>query len=99
MKQCSWCLNAFKANVSYQVYCSVSCRESATKEKIFSRYSITKRQKRKLKPKKCSGGCGIILSIYNDDNLCNACKINNKDVAKTLKKIKGMMRDSKNNKS
>lgn len=98
MKQCNWCNTSFKPNVSYQVYCSVVCRESATKEKIFSRYSVTKRQKRKLNPKKCAGGCGITLSIYNDDDICNPCQIKNKDVAKTLKKVKGMMRDSKNNK-
>lgn len=98
MKQCSWCNQPFKPNVTYQIYCSPYCRESATKEKIFSRYDIVRRQKRKLKPKKCAGGCGITLSIYNDSNLCNACKINNKDVEKTLKKIKGMIRDSKTNK-
>jgi len=99
VKQCSWCNSQFKPNVSYQVYCSVLCRESATKEKIFSRYNSVKRKKRKLNPKKCSGGCGIVLSIYNDDSLCNVCQVNNKDVEKTLKKLKGIVRDSKNNKS
>jgi len=99
VKQCSWCNSQFKPNVSYQVYCSVLCREGATKEKIFSRYNSVKRQKRKLNPKKCSGGCGIVLSMYNDDSLCNVCQVNNKEVEKTLKKIKGIVRDSKNNKS
>lgn len=96
MKQCNWCNTSFKPTVSYQIYCGISCRESATKEKIFSRYNVAKRQKRRSKPKKCLGGCGITLSIYNDDDICNACQVNNKDVAKTLKKIKGFMRDSKN---
>lgn len=97
MKQCSWCNNDFKPAVTYQIYCSAKCRDAATKEKIVARYSVAKRQKRKNKIRKCEGGCGITLSIYNDDSLCNACKINNKDVFKVLKKIKGIVRDSKNN--
>lgn len=97
MKQCNWCENAFKPAVSYQVYCSPECRSSATKEKIVARYLATKRKKRK--PKLCAGGCGIMLSIYNDDALCNSCKINNKDVERVLKMVKKLSRDSKNTKS
>lgn len=99
MKQCNWCNNDFKASVTYQIYCSVECRNLATKEKIVARYSVAKRQKRKNKTRKCAGGCGMTLSMYNDDQLCNSCKINNKDVVKILKKIKGIIRDSKNNQS
>ena len=95
MKQCSWCSKDFKAKVSYQIYCSADCRDLATKEKIVARYSVAKRQKRKNKIRKCSGGCGITLSIYNDDSLCNTCRVNNKDVFKVLKKIKRIARDSK----
>lgn len=97
MKQCSWCNQDFKAKVTYQIYCSADCRDLATKEKIVARYSVAKRQKRKNKTRKCSGGCGITLSIYNDDSLCNACRINNKDVFRVLKTIKRIVRDSKNN--
>jgi hypothetical protein len=95
VKQCSWCNNNFKPSVTYQIYCSADCRSAATKEKIVARYSVARRQKKKNKPRACAGGCGITLSIYNDDVLCNSCKINNKDVAKVLKKIKGIVRDSK----
>lgn len=95
MKQCSWCNNNFKPSVTYQIYCSADCRGAATKEKIVARYSVARRQKKKNKTRICAGGCGIKLSIYNDDTLCNSCKINNKDVAKALKKIKGIVRDSK----
>lgn len=94
MKQCNWCENVFKPTVNYQVYCSAECRSGATKEKIVARYLATKRKKRK--PKQCAGGCGITLSIYNDDILCNSCKINNKDVARVLKMVKKLSRDSKN---
>lgn len=99
MKQCNWCNNDFKPTVTYQIYCSTECRSFATKEKIVARYSISRRQKRINKIRKCAGGCGVTLSIYNDEQLCNSCKINNKDVAKVLKKIKGIVRDSKNNQS
>lgn len=94
MKSCSWCDNTFKPTVSYQIYCSVSCRDEATKEKIVARYVITKRNKRKNKSRPCAG-CGASLSIYNDDVLCNLCSINKKDVAKILRKIKGIANDKK----
>ena len=97
MKLCSVCDTSFKPKVTYQIYCSADCRDLATKEKIVARYSVAKRQKRKNKTRKCSGGCGITLSIYNDDSLCNACRINNKDVFRVLKTIKRIVRDSKNN--
>lgn len=50
---------------------------------------VTKRNKRKNKTRLCAG-CGSSLSIYNDGSLCNLCSINNKDVAKILRKIKGI---------
>lgn len=89
MKSCSWCDNTFRPTVSYQIYCSASCREQATKEKIVARYVVTKRKKRKNKTRLCAG-CGSSLSIYNDESLCNSCSINNKDVAKILRKIKNI---------
>jgi hypothetical protein len=92
VKSCSWCDNSFKPTVSYQIYCSASCREQATKEKIVSRYYITKRNKRKNKSRLCAG-CGSSLSIYNDEKLCNLCSTNKKDVEKTLKKIKAIFNE------
>ena len=53
---------------------------------------ITKRNKRKNKARLCAG-CGFSLSIYNDDAVCNSCSVNSKDVAKVLKKIKGIAND------
>ena len=92
MKSCNWCDKTFKPAVTYQIYCSSLCREQATKEKIAARYLITRRKKRKNKPKKCVN-CNEELSIYNEDALCNSCVINPKEVAKILKKIKGMSDD------
>jgi hypothetical protein len=92
MKSCNWCDHTFEPTVSYQVYCSPECRESATKEKISQRYIQTRRQKRKGKNRICKE-CGSKLSIYNDDSLCNKCSINPNDVKKAIKQIKGMSND------
>ena len=88
MKHCSWCDNEFKTTISYQIYCSVVCRDAATKEKIAARYIHSRRQKRLGKDRRCKK-CGNSLSIYNDENLCNECNVNPNDVAKILKQIKG----------
>jgi uncharacterized protein YmfQ (DUF2313 family) len=88
MKQCSWCLKEFKPSVSYQIYCSVECRDLATKEKIADRYHINRRKKRSKKQRFCAGECGTELSIYNDNLFCNTCMVNNKKVDRTLKQVK-----------
>jgi hypothetical protein len=88
MKACAWCAVEFDPSVSYQIYCSVQCRESATKEKITERYQASRKKNRSSKPKKCAGDCGALLSIYNDKGFCNSCMINNKKVDKTLKELK-----------
>lgn len=87
-KHCQWCDNTFETNISYQIYCSPSCREDATKEKIAQRYAIARRNKRHGKERKCKA-CGMPLSAYNDDILCQGCLISPSDVSKALKEIKG----------
>ena len=89
MKSCERCDKKFKPRVSYQIYCSNGCRDEATKEKIAERYLITRRQKRIGKNRRCLGGCGVKLSIYNDDGFCANCNISKKAVDKMLKQIKG----------
>jgi hypothetical protein len=88
MKHCSWCDKHFKTDITYQIYCSAECRESATKEKIAQRYILTRRQKRKGKNRICKS-CEKLLSIYNDDSLCSTCTVKPSDVSKALKEIKG----------
>jgi hypothetical protein len=88
MKHCQWCDKSFESLVSYQIYCSLECREAATKEKIAARYISSKRQKRIGKERKCKS-CNDLLSIYNDEILCNKCLIHPADVSKALKEIKG----------
>lgn len=89
MKPCDRCEKPFTPKVSYQIYCSESCRDEATKEKIAERYYITRTQKRIGKVRKCLGGCGVQLSIYNDSGFCANCNISKKAVDKMLKEIKG----------
>jgi hypothetical protein len=89
VKLCSRCDNRFEPKVSYQIYCSLECRDLATKEKIKERYQVTRRQKRKGKDRRCLGGCGTSLSIYNDFGFCANCNISKKAVDKMLKDLKG----------
>lgn len=89
MKQCERCDTYFKPKVTYQIYCGDECRTIATKEKISERYQITRRQKRKGKIRLCLGGCGVKLSIYNDDGFCSNCNVSKKAVDKMLKQVKG----------
>lgn len=90
MKHCSWCDSQFTTVVSYQIYCTPECRDSATKEKIAARYIHVRRQKRKGKDRRCKS-CDEKLSIYNDEQLCMQCTVNPNDVSKTLKQIKGLI--------
>ena len=89
MKQCERCDKRFTPKVTYQIYCSNECRDLATKDKIAERYHIVRRQKRIGKVRKCIGGCGVQLSIYNDDGFCANCNVSKKAVDKMLKQIKG----------
>jgi hypothetical protein len=86
-KHCNWCELSFETDISYQIYCSSECREASTKEKIFLRYTITKRKNRFGKTRTCKL-CSRKLSAYNDDVLCDSCSINPAEVSKALKEIK-----------
>jgi hypothetical protein len=87
-KHCDWCDKQFETKISYQIYCSVECREFATKEKIAERYAITRRKRLQENPRSCSS-CGSKLSAYNDEKLCQACLIDPKEVSKAIKRIRG----------
>jgi hypothetical protein len=89
MKHCQWCDTQFETKISYQIYCSVGCREAATKEKIAARYLVKRRSNRVAKDRKCKS-CESPLSIYNDDSLCPKCLVIPGDVSKALKDIRGL---------
>lgn len=88
MKQCAWCLLFFEPTKTYQIYCGKKCRQEATREKIKEnsrKATIRKRQKEK---RFCINGCGTTLSVYNDDKVCNKCKVNDILVNKALSNMK-----------
>lgn len=91
MKICNWCSNDFEPNVSYQIYCSVECRQLATKEKVNQRYQQKRRVKLIQRERKCSNNCGTNLSVYNDTGYCSSCMIDSKQVDKALKELKGII--------
>ena len=95
MKECSWCTTEFEPNVKYQIYCSVECRTLSTKEKVSERYKQKRRTKYQGKQRFCAGGCGEILSMYNDTQYCNSCNINEKQVARAIKQIKNKSKGKK----
>lgn len=86
-KYCEWCDNGFEASVSYQIYCGTECREEATKAKIAKRYEKKRRNRLIHKSRKCRA-CGSKLSAYNDEQICNSCIVNPKDVNRAIKDIK-----------
>lgn len=88
MKECAWCSSYFSADVSYQIYCSAECRKTATKEKIRDRSRIAVIKRRSKKKRMCINNCGTQLSVYNDDKVCNRCKVNDKLVNKALNNMK-----------
>jgi hypothetical protein len=91
MKNCDWCSSDFKPNVSYQIYCSSECRVLATKNKVNEKYRIKKRQKLSQKERRCSNGCGTLLSIYNESSCCSKCAVDQKQVNRMLKELKGLI--------
>jgi len=88
-KHCNWCDTQFNTKLSYQIYCSPECRESATREKIAEKYNRDKIQKRKNKHRPCKS-CGTQLSAYNDSAICNNCESNPDELGQVLREIKGI---------
>jgi hypothetical protein len=91
VKLCERCDKRFQPKVTYQIYCSLECRDSATKDKIAERYNVSRRQKRIGKVRRCLGGCGVQLSIYNDSGFCSNCNVSQKAVEKMIKELKGII--------
>lgn len=85
MRFCLVCDSEFEPSIHVQVYCSAHCREIATKQKIIEgRY----RKRLRSKPRLCAGGCGTMLSIYNDSNMCDSCSINRRQYRAFLQELK-----------
>jgi hypothetical protein len=89
MNYCIWCDKEFIPNSSKQIYCSIECRQEASKEKILERYHVEKRKKRKNKVRLCAGGCGTKLSMYNDSGICDNCEIHTRRINNFIKDLRG----------
>jgi hypothetical protein len=87
-KFCQQCDIQFSSNNKNQIYCSAECRGIATKQKIMQRYKVSKAASRVGKQRKCAGGCGTIISIYNDVGFCNICMLSKRKLDQTLKDIR-----------
>jgi hypothetical protein len=87
-KICNWCNEQFYSKSKNQIYCSKECRVESTKQKIVTRYQVSKFKSRIGKERRCAGGCGTLISIYNDVGFCNSCLVNNKKVDKFVKDLR-----------
>lgn len=89
MTYCMWCDKEFSATSSKQIYCGVECRQQASKEKIVERNRTEKIKNRIGKEKRCAGGCGTLLSIYNDEGICETCIEHKRKMNTFVKELKG----------
>lgn len=87
IQYCRWCDKDFKASSKHQIYCSLECRQLATKEKVIQRAQKQK-LKRRMNKKRFCNSCGVEISIYNEYATCNNCYIDKKKVDKFLKDMR-----------
>lgn len=90
MKVCANCSVDFEPATKRQIYCSVECREEATQKKIKLRQKHKRREKNRKNPRVCAGGCGTVLSIYNNSGLCESCT-KTKKIGQAFKELKGII--------
>lgn len=95
MSYCSWCDKEFEATSSKQIYCSIECRQESSRKKITERNKAEKVKNRIGKQRLCGGGCGTVLSIYNDEGICDICIEHKKKMNKFMKELKGYFDYSK----
>jgi hypothetical protein len=68
------CQMLFEPQVHNAIYCSVDCRKVVTNKNVLERY-YEKKERRSDKKRVCkTQGCGTILSMYNDESICEPCK-------------------------
>lgn len=88
MKQfCRWCDKDFISQSKHQIYCSLECRQAATKEKVIERAQKQK-LKRRMNKKRFCATCATEISIYNEHPTCNNCYIDKKKMDKFLKDMR-----------
>lgn len=88
MEYCIWCDKDFLPNSPKQIYCSIACRQEASKKKIIERNETEKIKKRIGKQRRCAGGCRTLLSIYNEIGICDNCVVHKKKMQLFMREIK-----------
>ena len=67
------CHQEFQPEIHNAKYCSKECRRQATNRKVLDRY-YERKEKRNTKRICEIRGCKTILSRYNEEDICEACK-------------------------
>lgn len=67
------CSKVFVAKVYNTIYCSPECRKIVTNKKLLENYYEKKSNKTKKRICK-TPNCDTILSRYNEEKICEACK-------------------------
>jgi hypothetical protein len=68
------CLNIFTPKTYNAIFCSPECRKVVTNRKLLDKYYLAKENKNKKRT--ClTDTCSTILSRYNKENICEACKV------------------------
>jgi len=84
------CNNKFNPKTHNQKYCSDECCRIATNEKLKEAYYEKKARLAGAKRICKSKGCNVILSRYNESNICDKCV--NADREKERKALIEMMK-------
>jgi hypothetical protein len=70
----SECLKVYEPNVHNSIYCNIECRKIVTNKNVLNRY-YEKKERKADKTRICkTKSCQTILSSYNEENICEACK-------------------------
>jgi hypothetical protein len=78
------CQKEFEPKTHNQKYCSDECCRIATNEKLKDAY-YEKKARLAGKQRKCkTSGCNVILSMYNEGNICDKCKGKKKESERKL---------------
>jgi hypothetical protein len=70
------CQEIFEPQVHNAIYCSTDCRKVVTNKNVLDRY-YEKKERRADRKRVCKNdGCSTFLSMYNEEDICEACKTN-----------------------
>lgn len=69
------CKKRYKPKAHNSIFCSAECRQKVMNMKILANYHAKKKRLKNDQPRTCgSDECSTILSRYNKESICEACK-------------------------